>query len=119
MRKLLIAAPWVTASGAAYYAVSKWSELPNRMAVTFYMGQVSGWQGKGTFIPMALLLMFGGLALFTALLSRPGRIRVRDGALSDPVEDRRRAVGIMLAAHTLILGLLLPLCLLHVVSKNV
>jgi len=88
------------------------------MAVTFYLGRVSGWQSKQTFIPMALALMFGILTLFTALLSTPTRIRVRDGALSDPEEDRRRILHILLVAHDMIGGLLLPLSLIHVVTKN-
>jgi hypothetical protein len=54
MRKLLIATPWITASGAASYVAAKWSQLPGRMAVTFYLGRVSGWQAKDTSVPVVL-----------------------------------------------------------------
>jgi len=118
MRRLLIAAPWITASCAAAYAVSQWNRLPARMAVTFFMGRVTGWQAKGTFIPFALLLMFGCLALLTILLSMPAKIRIREGPLSDPVQDRRHLLQILLAGHDLICGLVLPLTLIHVVSVN-
>jgi hypothetical protein len=118
VRKLLIGAPWVTASASAVYAVSKWNELPGRMAVTFFMGRVTGWQAKGTFLSFEIALMFGCLALFTVMLSWPEKIRLREGALSDPVADRRLAVRALSAAHLAIGGLLLPISLAHVVSRN-
>ena len=118
MRNLMIAAPWITASAAAAYAISQWNRLPERMAVTFFMGRVTGWQAKAAFIPIVLLLMFGSLALLTILLSMPAKIRVREGPLSDPVEDRRRRARGLFVAHDLICGLVLPLTLTHVVSVN-
>ena len=118
MRKLFIAIPWITASGAASYVAAKWSQLPGRMAVTFYLGRVSGGQAKDTFIPVMLVLMFGILTVFTILLSMPGKIRIHEGALSDPVADRPLAVRILLLAHVLIGGLLAPLSFVHVVSRN-
>jgi hypothetical protein len=118
MRKLLIATPWITASGAASYIASKWGQLPGRMAVTFYLGWVSGWQARDTFVPVALVSMFGILTVLTILLSMPGKIRIREGALSDPEADRGRAVRILLLAHVPIRGLLVPLSFVHVVNRN-
>jgi uncharacterized membrane protein len=119
VRKLLIAAPWVTASGAALYAASQWSRLPARMALHLgAMGRPNGWQAKGMALSVQLLLMFGMLALFTVLLSMPWKIRTSDRALSDPVEDRRLALQIILLIHNLIGGVLLPLSLIHIVNRN-
>jgi hypothetical protein len=88
------------------------------MAVTFYLGRVSGWQAKDTFVPVMLVLMFGMLTVFTILLSMPGKIRIREGVLRDPEADRRLAVRILLLARVLIGGLLVPLSFVHVVNRN-
>jgi uncharacterized membrane protein len=120
MKKLLIAAPWITASAAAIYAVSQWPRLPARMAVHFtsFMGtHANGWHAKTTAVPVLLFLMFGILTLFTVMLLNPERIHVRGGALSDPVEDRRRAARTLLAAHIFV-GIMLPVTLVYVIGRN-
>jgi hypothetical protein len=118
MKKRLIFAPWITATAAALYAIWNWNRLPARMAVTFFMGRVTGWQAKETFLLFALLLMFASLSLLTFLLSKPRRIRLYEGPLTDAAQDRRRLVRILFAGHMLICGLVLPLCLVHIVSWN-
>lgn len=106
MRKLLIVAPWMTTSCAAFYAISLWNRLPARMAVTFFMGRVTGWQAKAVFIPFWMALTFGCLTLFTLMLARPQKLRIREGPLGDPVADGRRIVRVLLVAHVFAGGLL-------------
>ena len=77
MRKVLIAAPWILAAGAAVYVLSRWNLLPARIVVTFFNGAPIGWAAKSTAIPVMLALMFGMMALFTVLLTMPGRVRRR------------------------------------------
>jgi hypothetical protein len=120
MRKLLIAAPWVTASWAAFYALSQWSHLPPLMAVHFtsILGHTpNGWHPKAQFFATMLLLMFGLLTVFTMMLSMPARMRVREGPLSDPVNDRRHILRMVLAAHIFV-GVWMPIAIAHIVNFN-
>lgn len=120
MRTFLIGAPWVTASWAAFYALSQWSRLPRLMAVHFTSilgGVPNGWHAKAQFFATMLPLMFGMLTLFTVMLSRPERVRMREGALSDPVNDRRHLVGLLTAAHIFV-GVWMPISIAHIVNFN-
>jgi hypothetical protein len=121
MRKFLLAAPWVTASVAAIYAISRWNRLPARMAVHFtsFMGiHPNGWHPKTVAIPVMLLLMLGIVAVVTVMLSMPDKIYVREGVLSDPVEDKRQMLRLLLAMHILVGGVLLPLSVVRIVDFN-
>jgi hypothetical protein len=73
-------------------------------------------------------LMFGLLALFTAILFMPEKIRERPPvatsfmgssttALTDEPSDRIKRIRIIMAAHWAV-GFLIPLSLWHVVSWN-
>jgi hypothetical protein len=90
------------------------------MAVHFtsFMGRTpNGWQSRAIAMPMMLLLMFGILAVFTVMLASPQRIRLREGALADPVADRRRKVRVLLWAHIFV-GVLMPLLVVYVINRN-
>jgi glucan phosphoethanolaminetransferase (alkaline phosphatase superfamily) len=120
LRSFLIGAPWVTASWAAFYALSQWKRLPPLMAVHFtsILGSVpNGWHPKAQFFATMLLLMFGLLTLFTVMLSMPARVRMREGALSDPVTDRQHMIRIVTAAHIFV-GVWMPISIAHIINFN-
>ena len=128
MRKPLIVAPWLPALCGAAYVYGQWDHLPARIAVTFFQGSPSGWNSKSAALSLILGLMFGLLAVFTAILVMPDRVRERPpaavslmgsatAALADGPSDHSRRLRLIMTAHWVV-GFLIPLSLWHVVSWN-
>jgi hypothetical protein len=127
MRRLLIAAPWIPAIGAAVYTAVNFDRLPNTLAVTFFGGAPSGWGPKERLF-LFLALMFGMLTVYSALLLYPRWIRTRsprtatlmgtaNTALADASSDRRTTMRIVTVAH-FAFSILMPLSIAHIVHWN-